>query len=330
MTVDGRAPVVSFIIPALNAGRTIGHCLEAILGTEPAGGPTEILVVDNGSRDDTPRVARAHGAQVFHAPGVTVASLRNLGARVASGRVLAYVDADCLVAPDWLARGLHHFSNPRVGAVGSPTGLPADSTWVQRSWALQRHRKRPGPVDWLPTENLLVRREAFWAVGGFKEALVTCEDVDFCYRLGERYLILNDPALRSIHLGEAATLLAMFRKEAWRGRGNVPSLFSHRPRLAEVPSVLLPLYHLALLAALAGASLVGDGKNALRASALLLTPALLIALRSAIQARRLHDWPALFAVYGTYFAARSAAVVSGSLPRRRGRRPRVPSMPGAA
>jgi hypothetical protein len=329
VNADEAAPIVSFVIPALNAGRTVGQCLEAIRGTDAAGWEREILVIDNGSRDDTRRISHAGGARVLDAPGLTVGGLRNLGARVASGRILACVDADCIVAPDWLTRGLRHFVDRQVGAVGSPTVLPPQSTWVQRSWALQRHRKRPGPVHWLPTENLLVRRDAFWAVGGFNDALVTCEDVDFCYRLGARYLIVNDPTLRSIHLGEAPTLLAVFRKEVWRGRGNLPGVLAHRPRLSELPSVLLPLYHLALLTTLTWASATADGKNAWRSGVLLLAPSALAALRTAIQARRLHDWPALVAVYATYFAARSTAMVRESLARpRRGSPPR-PSSVGA-
>jgi glycosyltransferase involved in cell wall biosynthesis len=329
VTGKEAAPIVSFVVPALNAERTVASCLEAIRGTEAAGWGREVLVIDNGSSDDTRRISHAEGARVLDAPGLTVGGLRNLGARVASGRILACVDADCVVASDWLIRGLRHFVDPQVGAVGSPTGLPPQTTWVQRSWALQRHRKRPGPVQWLPTENLLIRREAFWAVGGFNEALVTCEDVDFCYRLAARYLIVNDPAVRSIHLGEAPTLRAVFRKEVWRGRGNLPGVLAHRLRLSELPSVLLPLYHLALLTTLMCASAAADGKNVWRAGVLLIAPSALAALRTAIQARRLHDWPALAAVYATYFAARSTAIVKESLVRPRRSSPPRPGSVGA-
>src|SRR5204862_1128234 len=118
--------------------------------------------------------------------------------------------------------------------------VPAGAPWVERVWAHHRHRgNRRRCVEWLPTENLAVRRTAFNKVGGFNETLSTCEDVDLCYRLGALCRITNDPDMRSIHLGEAKSLRSFFKKEAWRGRGNLAGFLSHRLKFSELPSVLL-------------------------------------------------------------------------------------------
>jgi len=216
-----------------------------------------------------------------------------------------------------LERALVHFADHDVGAVGSPTHLPADATWVQRAWALHRHRKnRPGLVAWLPTENLLVRKAAFRKVGGFNASLVTCEDVDFCYRLGARYKIVNDPGIRSIHLGEAPTLAQFFRKETWRGTGNIAGVLTHRLRFSELPSVLFPVYHilgaLGLIGALGHWLRTGRWLPALAVAFMLLAPSLLLALSTAAQVRATRSWPQLLLLYITYASARSLAIATGS------------------
>lgn len=320
-------PSVTFVIPVLNAEATLGACLDAILATEARGDRREILVLDNGCTDRTVAIAEERGVRVIRGTGLTIAAVRNLGGRLASGEVIAFVDSDCLIAPDWSEHGLRHFVDPAVGAVGAPTEIPDDATWVQRAWRLHRHRKSSsGRVEWLPTENLLVRRSAFEDIGGFNEALVTCEDVDFCYRLGSRYSIISDPALRSIHLGEAPTLLRFFRKEAWRGRGNLAGFRAHGFHVGELPSVLLPLYYLGGAVGLLGAVVYGavtaQVLPAVLAATMLLAPSMALAALVAVQVRRVHQWPELTLLYLTYAAARAAAVIADV--QRAGIRPMVP------
>src|SRR5438552_3697672 len=144
-------PAVSFIVPALNAESTLGACLDAILAARSVATRKEVLLIDNGSTDHTAEIARRRGVKVISAPGRSVAALRNLGVRLAEGEIVAFVDADCVIAPDWLEKALVHFGDSAVGAVGSPTHVPNHATWVQRTWALHRHRRnRRGPVQWLP------------------------------------------------------------------------------------------------------------------------------------------------------------------------------------
>lgn len=318
---------ITFVIPTLNAAATLGRCLDAILAADTGGRPRAVLVLDNGSSDRTVSIAEQRGVQVVRAAGLTIAALRNLGVRLAEGEIVAFVDSDCLIAPTWLARGLPHFADPAVGAVGAPTEIPPDATWVQRAWSLHRHRGREARrVEWLPTENLMISKSAFDDVGGFNEHLVTCEDVDFCYRLGRRHAIVSDPSLRSIHLGEAPTLARFFRKEAWRGRGNLAGFLAHGFRPSELPSVLLPLYYLAgaagLIAALGYGGATGHLGPAALAVASLLVPSMALATMVAVQVRRLHDWPQLTVLYLTYAMARAAAIV-GDLHRGSALRPAV-------
>ena len=97
---------ISIIIPALNEEKMIGRCLESLTRLAYARDRFEVLVVDNGSRDRTVAIAESFkerlNLKVLQQAGVRISALRNLGARAASGDILAFLDADCLAPTDWL------------------------------------------------------------------------------------------------------------------------------------------------------------------------------------------------------------------------------------
>jgi glycosyltransferase involved in cell wall biosynthesis len=205
---------------------------------------TEVLVIDNGSVDDSCEVARAAGAAVLRAPNVAVAVMRNRAAARVSGEWLAFVDADHELAAGWLEALLRAVRDePGVDAWGALYTAPSEGTWVQRTYGVLRGRTvARGPVEWLAAGNLAVRRDAFETVGGFDERLEACEDVDLCFRLTRQGFVLwADPELISTHHGDPPTLWRVFRSELWRGRDNVRvSLRGPRTPRA-LASLLMPL-----------------------------------------------------------------------------------------
>jgi len=220
--------VVSFIIPALNEERRIGRCLQSIerLDPSPSVGGTEVIVVDNCSTDRTAEISRGQGAIVEQVPPGHPSRARNAGARRATGEWLAFVDADCELPAKWLTTcGAHLLLDEQiVAAGGGMSGPAADATWVERAWYEIAHAARPAvstPVRWLPTFNLLVRRSAFEAIGGFDESLSTCEDCDLGYRLAKLGTLMADSRAEVVHGGESRSLGELFRREAWRTRGNL-------------------------------------------------------------------------------------------------------------
>ena len=222
------AILVSFIIPALNEEQYVGCCLQSIQRLDlPAGvGGVEVIVVDNRSRDQTAKISRDHGAIVQDiAPG-RPSRARNAGVSGAKGDWLAFVDADCELDKNWLVVCSSHLANDaNVMAVGATTRAPASAApWVERVWYELGHRpcgKEVTQVRWLPTFNLLVRKAAFLTAGGFDERLTTCEDCDLGYRLAELGSLILDSRTRVAHLGESHSLRELFRREAWRTRGNL-------------------------------------------------------------------------------------------------------------
>ena len=89
-----EVPELSVVVPAKNEGRFIGACLSSIV-EQSREVPVELIVVDNGSDDDTIDVSKRYGARVVPVAEGTVAYLRNCGAQVANAPFIAFMDADC-------------------------------------------------------------------------------------------------------------------------------------------------------------------------------------------------------------------------------------------
>ena len=169
--------LVSVIIPARNESRTIARLVETIRLQAPAGWSAEVVVVDDGSTDDTASAARAAGARVVElgprATGGNPAVARNRGARVAAGDPLVFLDADCLPGPGWLPRLLEgHEAGATVvgGSLDLPAGLgPMARADYYCGWYHVHSRRPGGEVPNHPPGNLSVRRAAFLATRGFTE-----------------------------------------------------------------------------------------------------------------------------------------------------------------
>jgi glycosyltransferase involved in cell wall biosynthesis len=306
-------PFVSFVIPAKNEEEMIGQCLGAVNNLDYDPTRYECIVVDNGSVDDTVKIARLKGAKVLTMPSGTISALRNLGARQARGDYVAFIDADCVIDKDWLKNALPHFADPTIGCVGAHPGIPQESTWVQKTWQLQNTRTAAvEEVDWLPSMNMLVKRKAFLDCGGFNESLITCEDVDFCYRLKRDFKIISDMNIKSVHFGEAKTVAEFFCKERWRGQSNLAGLLSHGFYWQEVPSLVLPIYCLVAIALLPLTLFqVIDGSFVpvlINAVAVLL-PSLLLALRTSLKVSNFSCYASMSCLYLVYSLARAAAMI---------------------
>lgn len=318
-TEGAELPHTSVIIPVKNAPGNLERLLHSLAGLNAPPGGFEIVVCDNGSTDETPEVARRLGARVLILPGLSVAGLRNEGAQQSRGKVLAFVDSDCEVGADWLRVGLARLTEPGVKAAGAYPSPPEQATWVQQLFTL-RERVRPPVHDaqWLPSMNLLVRRQDFQAIGGFDASLKTCEDVDFCYRLRASGGVIRwDSSIAVVHHGEPESLRRLFQKERWHGRDNYRGVLRHGLRWEELPSLIVPVMVLGSVVLPIGALVLSPVLSpvpALLTAPLLTLPVGLAVLTGARVARAARRWdvlPQLSVIYLVYFSARAAAVVWG-------------------
>jgi glycosyltransferase involved in cell wall biosynthesis len=156
--------LTSVVVPARDAASTLPRTLECLAAQRDAP-EFEVVVVDDGSRDDTAALAERAGARVIRAGGEGSGAARNAGVAAACGTLLAFTDADCFPSPRWLAAGARRLGEVDLvaGAVKpDPDALlgPFDRTvWVERETGLYE------------TANLLIRRELFERVGGFESWL---------------------------------------------------------------------------------------------------------------------------------------------------------------
>jgi mycofactocin glycosyltransferase len=188
---------VSVVVPVKDRADELRRCLESLRRVRYPVEKLEIVVVDDGSCDESAAVARSLGASVVSSGGRGrgPAAARNRGAAVAKGEILAFIDSDCTASESWLAELSAAFEDPDVVAAGGRVaGMHGASSLdryeAEMSSLCLGKRDRSGQAGndtfYLPSCNLLVRRREFAIAGGFREELQVGEDVDLTWRLRDR------------------------------------------------------------------------------------------------------------------------------------------------
>ena len=225
-----RQNILSVMVVALNEARNLPRLLAALADLElPPTWSFETILVDGGSTDGTHDVARELGVgTLLSLPGASIPVCRNAALQAARGTALAFLDGDCLPAPDWLAVAAPHLLSPVPTLLGFPVRPPASGNWIQRAWhAHWQHKNNAAqnaalaPFDrdafrLITTRNMLFNRALLQVVPRFDEQLVTGEDTDFAFRATEAGAhVLALPTLVVTHLGEPATLQDYYRQQLW-------------------------------------------------------------------------------------------------------------------
>jgi glycosyltransferase involved in cell wall biosynthesis len=173
---------ISVIIPAYNAAHFLPRSLASVFAQTLK--PQEVIVVDDGSTDNTAAIAAALGATVIRKPNGGLSTARNSGIQNASGDWIALLDADDFWAPEKLER--------QVALIGPETVLVYTGIQFFDDGGIRGEkpaidpisaRKRLRYANSITPSSVLARREALIRVGGFREDISACEDWEMWCRL---------------------------------------------------------------------------------------------------------------------------------------------------
>lgn len=208
---------VSVIIPSYNYGRFLRQAIQSVLDQTIK--PHEVIVVDDGSTDDSKEIARSFGDSIIaiEQNNAGVAAARNKGSEIATGDLLAFLDSDDYWHPEKLEKQLQKFSSdPEIGFVH------CGSTYVDENGVFIKDYV-VGEEGWVADEllkfepvvvanTLVIKRELFTKVGGFdtNRELHPSEDWDLCYRLS-----------RICRLGFVREPLLYYRQHGTGGHTNI-------------------------------------------------------------------------------------------------------------
>ena len=184
---------VTVVIPCLNDAALLSRCLDSL--ARQSRSPLQVIVVDNGSTDDSAAVARAAGAQVITEPLRGIAAAAAAGYDAAAGEVIARCDADCILPPDWIEKIQAAFAaDPGLAALSGPgrfLGLPRPAARLVELLYLGSYYAAMGAALGhrpLFASNLALRRTAWERFGGevHRTDAEQHDDVCLSFHLGQQ------------------------------------------------------------------------------------------------------------------------------------------------
>jgi rSAM/selenodomain-associated transferase 2 len=214
---------VSIVIPTLNEASSLGRTLRQLSALDPL--PAEVLVVDGGSEDVTVALAQSAGVQVIICEQRGRSVQMNRGAEAATGEVLCFLHADTRVPDDLIAVIRQTLADATVVCGGFVSLMSGSQT---TRWGISLHnylKTYYAPLLFRPhlflrglrllfgDQVMFCRREAFWAGGGFNEALPIMEDGDLCLRL------VQQGRIRQVNRVVESSDRRVARWGAWKATG---------------------------------------------------------------------------------------------------------------
>jgi cellulose synthase/poly-beta-1,6-N-acetylglucosamine synthase-like glycosyltransferase len=180
---------LSIVVPAYNAANTVAGCIRALLDL-CLSEPYEIILVDDGSTDNTAQIVESFGPGVcvLRQPHRGAAAARNAGVQMARGDIILFTDADCEPVREWAETLANAIRGGADGAKGTyrtrQRGVVA--RFVQAEYESKyRHMEKLEHIDFIDTYSAAYRRQALLDTGGFNEQLAVDEDQELSFRLAE-------------------------------------------------------------------------------------------------------------------------------------------------
>ncbi len=220
-------PMVSVVICAYNAERTMRPCLESLRKINYPN--YEVVIVDDGSRDSTAEIAADFPEfRLIRQPNKGLSVARNVGMQAACGEIIAYTDSDCVVDPDWLSLMVRAMTESHFDGCGGPNYAPHEEGRIEACVAAS-----PGApchvllgderAEHLAGCNMVFRKAALEKIGGFDPQFTAAgDDVDICWRMLDAGLKLGFCPAAFVWHFRRNTIKAYYGQQ--RGYGNAEAM----------------------------------------------------------------------------------------------------------
>lgn len=226
-----QTPKVSVVVASYNGARTLPACLASLTHLNYPN--YEVILIDDGSTDDTARIA-AHYTSVrtIHQTNLGLSAARNAGISASTGEIVAFTDSDCRADEDWLYYLVGDLLKTNACAIGGHNLPPPEDNWIASCVAVSPGGPAHVMLDDRNAEHIPGCNMAFWKwaldeIGGFDPQFRAAgDDVDICWRLLQR-----DESIAFSHAGfvwhyRRNTLVAYLKQQ--RGYGVAEALLRHK------------------------------------------------------------------------------------------------------
>lgn len=229
--------MISIIVPAYNSGKTIARCISSLM--EQTKKPDEIIVVDDGSSDDTKKIIKSFSGIVpIEQPHLGPAAARNAGAKKAKGDILLFTDADCVTDHEWVSAMSKPFENKEIAGVQgryktAQKNLMAKFVQLEIEDRYDRMRKREY-IDFIGSYAAGYRKDIFLKHGGFDKSfsMASGEDPEISFKLAKagHKMVFNEKAI--VYHEHVDSLGAYLRQKFWRAYWRVLLYRKHPDKIA--------------------------------------------------------------------------------------------------
>ncbi len=227
-----RAPKVSVVVASYNGSRTLRNCLESLGRLNYA--DYEVILVDDGSTDLTPEIAKAFPSVRYHRQtNLGLSAARNTGIRAATGEIVAFTDDDCRADEDWLYYLVNDLLRSDFAGIGGHNFLPPEDSSVAA--AVMASPGGPAHVlltdteaEHIPGCNMAFYKWALEQIGMFDPIFHKAgDDVDICWRLQDSQLKIGFSPAAFVWHYRRSTVKAYLKQQIGYGEAEALLIAKH-------------------------------------------------------------------------------------------------------
>jgi cellulose synthase/poly-beta-1,6-N-acetylglucosamine synthase-like glycosyltransferase len=227
--VENKSLKISIVIPAFNEGKNIIECVRSLKAQGFPKNDFEIIPVDNNSTDNTLELIKNLNITYTVECKKGPAAAKNAGIKIATGNIIAFIDADCIATKDWVKNIVSGFDKPDVGcvagsisAMGDDNLSPLERFLIEKGHLSQTQHIEHSFLPFAATANAAYRKQVFDKIGLFDEKLFIGEDADLSWRmqLFTNYKIKYIPDAEVFHPYESRPK-ELFRQKRRHAYGSV-------------------------------------------------------------------------------------------------------------